>query len=517
MEHVAAPEPPPRATENVLPWAEAWLPGVPGGAAAWATNLGIELPSDLELSEEQRLQVCKELVDLQIKNQRLQEQHDAEIFELKSEILWLESRMLELELQGAQAAPAEADPGHHPALAQELGHKARGQGHSFRHRLQVTWSARREVQSTDFLTPENKQQELGDGTGVQPPSLKLPAEAKRVQEQHGARQKALETCVAALGRQLQGAWEEARTAGQQLAAQAVVLSACRGQLHQTEAENAWLQLQLKKLNEAYAIRLKHCARIVAGYADGAGPKPTVAALWTFLETTLEDIRAAHHSREQQLARAARTYRKCLADLSRRHEELLTAHSVQQMLVDPVRAPRTPRAAFGAAPSDVALLPRHTVTESSHQTEDQAKLEKQLQKLKAQEGSSEVSQGGTLEPQGLEAASWAQIRQNLQEFARGTQAELERERAQLLVRATMAEEQLSELQEYVDQHLGRYKQEILRLRKLVGTGDPWKMGAIPSDNPSTQGPAATNWSTGKPGAELFIVSQHGALPKAPPRR
>lgn len=36
-----------------------------------------------------------------------------------------------------------------------------------------------------------------------------------------------------------------------------------------------------------------------------------------------------------------------------------------------------------------------------------------------------------------------------------QAELERERAQLLVRATMAEEQLSELQEYVDQHLGRW--------------------------------------------------------------
>lgn len=168
--------------------------------------------------------------------------------------------MLELELQGAQAAPAEADPGHHPALAQELGHKARGQGHSFRHRLQA--------QSTDFLTPENKQQELGDGTGVQPPSLKLPAEAKRVQEQHGARQKALETCVAALGRQLQGAWEEARTAGQQLAAQAVVLSACRGQLHQAEAENAQLQLQLKKLNEAYAIRLKHCARIVAVSTEG---------------------------------------------------------------------------------------------------------------------------------------------------------------------------------------------------------------------------------------------------------
>lgn len=61
------------------------------------------------------------------------------------------------------------------------------------------------------------------------------------------------------------------------------------------------------------------------YADGTSQAPTAVALRTFLETTLEDIRAAHHSREQQLARAARVYRKHLADLSRRHEELLGAH------------------------------------------------------------------------------------------------------------------------------------------------------------------------------------------------
>ncbi|XP_059754020.1 coiled-coil domain-containing protein 78 isoform X3 [Balaenoptera ricei] len=471
MEYVAAPGPrsgaPPRATKNVLPRAETWLPGVPGGAPTWATNLETEVPSDLELSEEQQLQVCKELVDLQIKTHRLKEQHEAEIFELKSEVLWLESRVLELELHGEQAAPAEADPGHRQALAQELGHKAWGQGHSDHHRLQ----------------PQG--------------------EVNRAPEQHRARQQALETRVAALGWQLQGAQEEAKTAGQQLAAQALVLSACQGQLHQAEAENARLQLQLKKLNEEYAIRLQHCARAVAGYADGAGPKPASTALRTFLETTLEDIRGAHHSREQQLARAARTYRKRLADLSRRHEELLAAQSVQQVLVDPNGAPRTPKATSGAATSDMEPPPLHTVTKFGHLREDQARLEKQLQKLQAQKEPSEASQGGPLEPQGLEAASWAQIRQKLQDFSRGTQvvgkawpeapphtvprlmayvppfqAELERERAQLLVRAMMAEEQLSELQEYVDQHLGRYKQEILRLRKLVGTGNPWKAGATP---------------------------------------
>lgn len=49
-----------------------------------------------------------------------------------------------------------------------------------------------------------------------------------------------------------------------------------------------------------------------------------------------------------------------------------------------------------------------------------------------------------------------------------QAELERERAQLLVRATVAEEQLSELQEYVDQHLGRWALE----REHGVTPGPW---------------------------------------------
>lgn len=39
-----------------------------------------------------------------------------------------------------------------------------------------------------------------------------------------------------------------------------VLSTCQGQLRQAEAENAQLQLQLKKLNEEYAVRLQHYAK-----------------------------------------------------------------------------------------------------------------------------------------------------------------------------------------------------------------------------------------------------------------
>ncbi|ERE68682.1 coiled-coil domain-containing protein 78 [Cricetulus griseus] len=391
MDYVAAPGPRPGAplqvTENVVPGAEDWLPRV-SGHPAWATSLEAENKTDPELSEKQQLQISKELVDLQIATHHLHQQHEAEVFELKREVLRLESRVLELELhgngdyQGHRVQPS-ANPGHYQVPPQE---------------------------------PSGGQQ-------------KLQEELKWVLEHHRVRQQALETRVAVLGQQLQGAQEEARVAGQRLAAQATVLSTCQGQLRQAEAENAELQLQLKKLNEEYAVRLQRYAKETVETANSTDQ----AALQTFLEATLQDIRAAHRSREQQLAQAARTYRKRLADLSWRQELLLT----------------TWRA--------------------------------------------------------LDTASWTQIQQKLQDFSQDTQvldkyggnsslhtalahgsclhqAELERERAQLMVRATMAEQQLSELQEYVDQHLGRYKQEIQRLRKLMNTRDPQGVEAMASTRP-----------------------------------
>ncbi|KAK7798281.1 hypothetical protein U0070_005353 [Myodes glareolus] len=391
MEYVAAPSPRPgvplQVTENVVPGTEDWLPRV-SGQPTWATGLEGEYQTDPEPSEKQRLQISKELVDLQIATHRLREQHETEVFELKREVLRLESRVLELELHGngdcrGHGVQPAANPGQHKVPPPEP---------AFVHQQ------------------------------------KLQGELNWVLEHHRVRQQALETRVAVLGRQLQRAQEEARAAGQRLAAQAMVLSTCQDQLRQAEAENAQLQLQLKKLNEEYAVRLQRYAKETVETANSTDQ----AALQTFLEATLQDIRAAHRSREQQLAQAARTYRKRLVDLSRK----------QELLLSTCRARDT--------------------------------------------------------------TSWSQIQQKLRDFSQDTQVvdkmgtpslhpalahdsflhqvELERERAQLMVRATMAEQQLSELQEYVDQHLGRYKQEIQRLRKLVKTGDPQGVEAIPSSRP-----------------------------------
>ncbi|ERE68683.1 coiled-coil domain-containing protein 78 [Cricetulus griseus] len=422
MDYVAAPGPRPGAplqvTENVVPGAEDWLPRV-SGHPAWATSLEAENKTDPELSEKQQLQISKELVDLQIATHHLHQQHEAEVFELKREVLRLESRVLELELhgngdyQGHRVQPS-ANPGHYQVPPQE---------------------------------PSGGQQ-------------KLQEELKWVLEHHRVRQQALETRVAVLGQQLQGAQEEARVAGQRLAAQATVLSTCQGQLRQAEAENAELQLQLKKLNEEYAVRLQRYAKETVETANSTDQ----AALQTFLEATLQDIRAAHRSREQQLAQAARTYRKRLADLSWRQELLLT----------------TWRATFATA-INLEPLPMQWATELSHRREDEDGGHRTLL-LCPEKAPGEASKEGQPQPLALDTASWTQIQQKLQDFSQDTQAELERERAQLMVRATMAEQQLSELQEYVDQHLGRYKQEIQRLRKLMNTRDPQGVEAMASTRP-----------------------------------
>ncbi|XP_031207270.1 coiled-coil domain-containing protein 78 isoform X3 [Mastomys coucha] len=382
MEYVAAPDPRPgaplRLAENVVPGAEDWLPRV-SGHPAWATGLETEHQTHLDLSEEQRLQISKELVDLQIATHHLREQHEAEVFELRREVLRLESRVLELELQGNGACQ-----GHRVQPASSLG----------QHQVPP-------------LEPSGGQQ-------------KLQEELKWLLEHHTVRQQALETQVGALSRQLQGAQEEARTASQQLVAQAM--------------ENASSTSQ--------------------------------AALQAFLEATLQDIRAAHRSREQQLAQAARAYRKRLADLNQRQELLLT----------------TCRTTFATA-INLEPLPMHWATELGHPRKNEHGLHRTP--LPNPEKGSEASKGDKPQPLALDTTSWAQIQQKLQDFSQDTQAELERERAQLMVRATMAEQQLSELQEYVDQHLGRYKQEILKLRKLVNTGDHQGMAMPSTRRPRTQ--------------------------------
>lgn len=76
---------------------------------------------------------------------------------------------------------------------------------------EVGTSSLLQAQPEDFLSPKDEEQKLGNS-----------GEWTRTLEEQKAQRQALETRVADLGRRLQEARDEARTAGQQLAIQAMV-------------------------------------------------------------------------------------------------------------------------------------------------------------------------------------------------------------------------------------------------------------------------------------------------------
>ncbi|KFP33691.1 Coiled-coil domain-containing protein 78, partial [Colius striatus] len=233
-----------------------------------------------------------------------------------------------------------------------------------------------------------------------------------------------------------------------------VLLSSQSQLQEVEAENSQLQLGLKALNEEYRGRLAQHSRDVADYMDSKSSQAPgdARAMRGFVDRMLGEIRASYRSREEQLARAARGYKKRMKNVVKKHENLLIAYGRQR---EQLRALGSSAGDCGPAELHFAItdpeLLTNTTQELNRLREAKAKLEMQLQDLQKV-----VAESLALWPWGqqLGEEGWAQVRQQLREFTRTTQRGLEQERIQLLTRAVAAEEQVSELQEYVEKHLAR---------------------------------------------------------------
>ncbi|NXH87932.1 CCD78 protein, partial [Edolisoma coerulescens] len=289
-------------------------------------------------------------------------------------------------------------------------------------------------------------------------------ELEKLKKAHDEQQQRLEERVLALGKELQEAKGAIGGSRPRLLEQSAVLLTSQSQLQEVEAENSRLQLRLKELNEEYRSRLAQYIRDVANYMDSKPSSVTghskapvgQAAMKHFVDSMLRDIRASYKSREEQLARAARGYKKRMKDLAKKHENLLIAYGLQR---DQIRSLGSSAVDCGPAELHFSITDPELLTNSSRELnrlrEEKAKLEMQLQEL--QKGLGLMSGHDPNElfcPRQLDEEGWAQVRKQLREFAHNTQEDLEQERSQLLTRAVVAEEQVSELQEYIDQHLAR---------------------------------------------------------------
>ncbi|XP_063791524.1 coiled-coil domain-containing protein 78 isoform X2 [Pseudophryne corroboree] len=497
-----------------------------------------DLSSRLVLSEEEKLKISKELIELQIETNKIREHYEAETFELKNTILALENRLMTVELHkeklgGEYEAVKErlqsvetnrkelADEyivlkSNYLALSKEherevakndelsmellnLANRGRDENYSQsqalvseasaeleRVRAMVNQMSSRKIKPEELVASEHERRKLERNLLGNQDEIK--EEIESMKKIHTTQQQKLEERVVAMGKELQEAKRAIRNTQHKMAEQSAVLLTSQGQLKEVEAENSRLQLQLKELNEEYRSRLNRYIQDLAEYVDGnlrgTGGQVDPARMKQFVDSMMSDIKASHRSREEQLANATRQYKKRMQNLVKKHENLLIAYRMQREQI----------LALGNSDVDPGPPEHHfTITDPELQTqstmelnrlrEDKALLETQIQDLKEKrrlhENTASNKQAGQYGQ--LNEESWAQIRKELREFTHNTQEDLEKERSQLLSRAVVAEEQVAELQEYVDKHLGRYKQEIMRLRKLLGNEGP---RAISADAPQS---------------------------------
>ncbi|NWI26557.1 CCD78 protein, partial [Sula dactylatra] len=285
----------------------------------------------------------------------------------------------------------------------------------------------------------------------------IKVELEKLKKTYDLQQQKLEERVITMGKELQEAKGAIGDTQHKLAEQSAVLLTSQSQLQEVEAENSQLQLQLKELNEEYRSRLAQYIKDVADYMDSkssnvTGPSKAPADhahMKHFVDNMLKDIRASYKSREEQLAGAARSYKKRMKSLVKKHENLLIAYRLQREQIRSLGS-----SAMDCGPAELHFsitdpeLLTNTTRELNRLREDKVKLEMQLHELQKSD------QNLLFSPRQLAEEGWAEVRKQLWEFTHTTQEDLEQKRNQLLTRAIVAEEQVSELQEYIDKHLAR---------------------------------------------------------------
>ncbi|XP_035386899.1 coiled-coil domain-containing protein 78 [Electrophorus electricus] len=487
-----------------------------------------DLSARLVQSQEEKLKISRDLVDVRIEANKMREKYETEIFELTNKMLYQEGVVSSLEAEGgrleaeAESALArlriaegnerdmseeytalksnflalsdalEREITHSEELSDELLTLARTHDtllrereRAYKHTLEVERVRAlltRVAHSRSRVAPEELVRVRGGAikhTNVQPGGQnELREEIEKMRKSYEEVQRQLEEKIVAMGKEQLENRRATRNTQQELAQQSASLIISQYQLSQVEAENSKLQNHLKELNQEYRARLVRYIRDITECVQGASDSSV--RLKESVDSMLKEVRESYRSREEQLTTAVRTYRKRLYKLSNTHQILLAAYRMQreQILSHTEYALEAgpPEADFSPGGEE---LKGETERELQKLRQDKARLETQLKV--AQEQAAALSQPS--HRAGLAEEMWTDIRKQLREITSTTQEAYERERVQLITRATVAEEQVSELQEYVDNHLGRYKLEVTRLQRLLGLkADRSQSAALPKLRP-----------------------------------
>ncbi|KAF3704521.1 Coiled-coil domain-containing protein 78 xCCDC78 [Channa argus] len=458
-----------------------------------------DLSYRLVQSEEEKLKISKELVEEKIQSNKMREQFEEEMFELKNKILNQDSVITELEmerdklfrdLQSAEAHLKVGEKGGHDLTEEYATLKKKHLALAEAHEKEVAQSEELSAellalaQAQDALRRQLEEQQLSVKTTTQglhgelhrvralisrmshtrvkllENQDEIKDKLEKMKNSYEEQQKKLEERVlclvsrVAMGKEHQENKRIIHNNQQKLSEQSA------NQVKEVEAENSKLQLKVKELNEEFRARLvcylqdlavssnRHEAltEYIDGFGQGKG-RSEGTKMRVFVDNMLQDVRSSYRVREEQLASAARSYKKRLQRVTQTHHALLIAYSSclnanptadnsfnnqvingavtiyndirvqrEQILAKPESGldAGTPEAHFNLEPSELRY---EAERELQHLRQDKARLEGQLQVTQQQLG-------------------------------------LEKERVLLITRVTVAEAQVLELQDYIDNHLGR---------------------------------------------------------------
>uniref|UniRef100_A0A3B1JCE9 Coiled-coil domain containing 78 n=1 Tax=Astyanax mexicanus TaxID=7994 RepID=A0A3B1JCE9_ASTMX len=416
-----------------------------------------DLSSKLVQSEEDKLKISKDLVEAQIETNKLREQYEEEIFQLKNKVLTQDEAISSVEAESErlklEAESLKAELGVTRGQSQELEEEYGSLKSSF---LSVSEALEQEITHSDQLSEELLTLAHTHDTLLRERqrSHKHTLEVERVRAllSRVSHSRVRVRTYVSMGKDQQENKRAIRSTQQELAQQSAALITSQFQLKEVEAENSKLQNHLKDLNQEYRARLTHYIHDITADVGGR--------LKEFVDSMLREVRGSYRSREEQLTSSVRNYRSRLNKLNNTHQLLLIAYRMQREQIlaraagDGGLEAGPPEATFSPGESEIR---GETERELQRLREDKQSLEKQLTAAQQQ-----VCAHFYL----LSEEAWTDIRSQLRDMA-NTEAQ-ERERLQLVSRAVLAEQQVCELQEYVDNHLGsRYKLEVTRLRRMLG--------------------------------------------------
>ncbi|XP_025111597.1 coiled-coil domain-containing protein 78-like isoform X1 [Pomacea canaliculata] len=497
-------------------------------------NTKTDLSQQLLLSEEEKLKVSQSLVDLQIENNKIREEAEASKFELTNKIILLENQVTELESEKERYKKAatyskerlaelekdrkdladeyvvlktnylaltkehQRESGRNEELAIELLNLVNNKAALMRQVAILTntdpaevGDPSAEVDRVRAIVAKNATGRVKDAyadeiLGTQrdrevveqtlfASKRKYDSEIERLRKELGDDSKRMETRMTGLMKELADTRNLARERQQKISELNAKLITLRGEKQAIESQLNRMQHKVKDLGEDFRARLVKYVEDISDFVDKgtSGPaQKSEVRLREYCDAMLKDIRRSHREREQQLSEAAQTFRNRLQNTVHKYEELLIAY---RNLRQTCEARNFDAADLG--PDENELKLSDTEIQTSHLREvdrvkgELAKVRNDLDALKLRYGIFGEDKETMAEITGsVKSDLWSAMRKQLREFTLNTQQQLEQERARLLSENHVLKEQLRESQQYIDSHLVRYKQEIVRLRKMIGVSE-----------------------------------------------